>query len=54
MIKKKHLNWAEWPFSPRKFPFFYGWVMVAGSIMAVIASIPGQTMGVGVDRKSVV
>ena len=41
-------SWADIPFAPRRFPFFYGWVMVLGSVMAVMASIPGQTFGVGV------
>jgi MFS family permease len=41
-------RWADVPFAPRRFPIFYGWVMVLGSVMAVLASIPGQTVGVGV------
>ncbi len=42
------INWNDFPTSPRRFPFFYGWVIVAGSILAILASIPGQTMGMGV------
>jgi len=38
----------DFPFAPKRFPFFYGWVVVAASTLGVIASIPGQTMGVGV------
>lgn len=36
------------PFDPARFPFFYGWVIVAASTIGIIASIPGQTMGVSV------
>jgi MFS family permease len=36
------------PFDPSKFPIFYGWVIVAASTIGMIASIPGQTMGVSV------
>ena len=32
----------------RRLPFFYGWVVLAVATMAVILSIPGQTMGVSV------
>lgn len=41
-------NWNNFPFAPGRFPFFYGWVIVAATTLAMIASIPGQTMGVGV------
>ncbi len=36
------------PFSPRRVPFFYGWVIVAASTIGVIMSVPGQTVGVSV------
>ncbi|MDJ0847070.1 MAG: MFS transporter [Myxococcota bacterium] len=36
------------PFSPRRLPFFYGWVVVAAATSGVLFSIPGQTMGVSV------
>ncbi len=39
---------ADIPFAPRRFGFFYGWVIVAASTLAVFASVPGQTIGVGV------
>ena len=45
-------RWANVPFAPRALPFFYGWVMVAGSVLATLASVPGQTMGVGVFTES--
>jgi MFS family permease len=40
--------WANIPFAPAKCPFFYGWAIVAVSMMSIICSIPGQTAGVGV------
>jgi len=38
----------DFPFSPAKFPFFYGWVIVAVATLGIVMSIPGQTMGVSV------
>ncbi|MDP8244432.1 MAG: MFS transporter [Candidatus Hinthialibacter antarcticus] len=38
----------DFPFSPKRFPFYYGWVIVAASTVGVVMSIPGQTMGVSV------
>ncbi|WP_269539069.1 MFS transporter [Cerasicoccus fimbriatus] len=35
------------PFRPSAFPFFYGWVIVAGCTAAMLFSLPGQTAGVG-------
>ncbi len=39
-------RWNYFPIDPRKIPFFYGWVIVFASIVGVLASAPGQTMGV--------
>ena len=39
---------TNFPFSPLRFPFFYGWCIVIFTTLGMIASIPGQTMGVGV------
>lgn len=36
------------PFRPDRTPFFYGWVIVATGTLAVVFSIPGQTMGFSV------
>lgn len=36
------------PFRPASLPFFYGWVILAVATLGVLASIPGQTMGVSV------
>jgi len=44
---KKILN-VNLPFTPGKFPFYYGWVIVVFATIATIMSIPGQTMGVSV------
>jgi MFS transporter, OFA family, oxalate/formate antiporter len=39
---------AKIPFAPSKFRFFYGWVVLFAGTIGVLASIPGQTMGVSV------
>ncbi|MCZ6792377.1 MAG: MFS transporter [Planctomycetota bacterium] len=38
----------DFPFSPARLPFFYGWFIVFVSTVGTILSIPGQTMGVSV------
>lgn len=42
VLKKKSL------FNISKFPFYYGWVILLFGSLGVLASIPGQTMGVSV------
>ena len=46
------------PFSPlitpRKFPFYYGWVILVVATLGIIMSIPGQTMGVSVFTDSLI
>lgn len=44
MISKE--RWNNFPLNPRRIPFFYGWVILFASIVGVLASAPGQTMGV--------
>lgn len=39
------------PFAPRKWPFFYGWMILIAAIFGTLASIPGQTIGVGVFKE---
>lgn len=39
---------VNWPFSPKKLPFFYGWVVWLFSTLGFLFSIPGQTMGMAV------
>ncbi|HAC79489.1 MAG: MFS transporter [Candidatus Binatia bacterium] len=38
----------DFPFRPNQFPFFYGWLILVVATLAVLMSIPGQTMGVSV------
>jgi len=35
-------------FSIRNFPFYYGWIILFVGSLGVLASVPGQTMGVSV------
>ena len=42
------ISWNNIPFAPKRCPFFYGWVIVAVATITTVASVPGQTMGVGV------
>ncbi len=39
-------RWNNFPFQPGKIPFFYGWIILIASTVGVLASAPGQTMGV--------
>jgi MFS family permease len=39
---------VNWPFNPKKSPFFYGWVVWLLSTLGFLCSIPGQTMGMAV------
>ena len=43
---------VNWPFSPKRFPFFYGWVVWGFSTLGILFSIPGQTMGLAVFTDS--
>lgn len=36
----------EIPFSPRSWPFFYGWWILVVGTLGVVMSVPGQTIGV--------
>lgn len=38
----------DFPFRPSQFPFFYGWLILVVATLAILMSIPGQTMGVSV------
>ena len=40
------------PFSPRKTPIFYGWVVLVVGVCGAMASLPGQTAGVSVFTDS--
>lgn len=39
---------ARLPFHPKKFPVFYGWVVLVVGTMGMLMSVPGQTVGVSV------
>jgi len=39
-------NFNNFPFAPKKWPFFYGWAILLFSSFGVLMSMPGQTMGV--------
>ena len=41
-------RWANIPFHPGKWPFFYGWMILVWSALGIVMSIPGQTIGVSV------
>lgn len=43
---KSKLFDPNFPFSPRKFPFYYGWVIFLCSIASRIISVPGHTVGI--------
>lgn len=36
----------NFPFAPARWPVFYGWTVFATATLGIVASIPGQTMGV--------
>ncbi len=42
----------RWPFDPSRWPFYYGWVVLAVGSIGVLASVPGQTAGVSVFTDS--
>jgi|SaaInlStandDraft_1057018.scaffolds.fasta_scaffold02784_6 MFS transporter, OFA family, oxalate/formate antiporter len=48
-MKAFHPNF---PFSPKRLPFYYGWVVALAGTLGVVASIPGQTMGVSAFNES--
>ncbi|MBI9016587.1 MAG: MFS transporter [Phycisphaerae bacterium] len=49
---KAQSRWVDFPFAPGKWRFFYGWFIVLVATIGIIASIPGQTIGVGVFTDS--
>lgn len=47
--QKRSRIWdPRFPFDPSRGRFFYGWVIVVAGTVGIIASIPGQTVGVSV------
>jgi hypothetical protein len=47
-------KWANVPFAPAKWPFFYGWMIVAVATLSIVCSVPGQTAGVGVFTNHII
>ncbi len=39
-------RWNNFPIRPEKIPFFYGWIILFAATIGVLASAPGQTMGI--------
>ena len=39
-------NTSKLPFDPSRWPFFYGWFILAAGTVGVLFSVPGQTIGV--------
>lgn len=46
--KSSKLWQTDFPQQPKRWPFFYGWVIVVISTLGICASMPGQTIGVSV------
>ncbi len=42
----------DFPWRPAAPPFFYGWIVLLASTVGIVASLPGQTMGVSVFTES--
>ncbi len=40
--------WDAVPISPKRVPFFYGWLLLAVGALGVLMSFPGQTIGVSI------
>ncbi len=38
----------NFPFSPVRWPFYYGWFIIFAGIVGILMSVPGQTIGVSV------
>lgn len=36
----------NFPFSPKNFPFFYGWIIAVFATISILSTLPGQTAGV--------
>ncbi len=38
-------NFVQFPFSPAKFPVYYGWIILFVAVIGMLMSVPGQTIG---------
>ena len=46
--RSRFLPGPDWPFPVRYSPIFYGWLILPISTLGILASMPGQTMGIAV------
>ena len=44
----------DFPFKPSRFPVHYGWVVAVAAATSMVASIPGQTIGVNVFNEELI
>lgn len=44
----KRLFREDFPFSPARWPFFYGYVITVCAVIGLLLSVPGQTIGISV------
>ena len=47
-LRQSRIWTPDFPVSPQRWPFFYGWMIVAVATVGIVFSIPGQTMGFSV------
>ncbi len=50
---RKFIIKPDLPFSVTRFPFFYGWVIVAAGSLGILMSVPGQTIGFAAFTESI-
>jgi len=48
----RKFKYTHFPFSPARWPFFYGWMIVVCAVVGLVASVPGQTTGMAVFIES--
>lgn len=48
------VNYNHIPFSPAKFPVYYGWVILFSGTFGVVCSVPAQTIGVSAFIQSLI
>jgi len=47
-------NSIEIPFSPKRCPIFYGWIILVAGTLGVLMSLPGQTIGVAAFKEPLI
>ena len=53
-MPRRSLFSSDVPFSPKKMPIHYGWIIAAVAIFGFWASIPGHSMGVNVFTEKLI